>query len=99
MYKFKNVLITGGSSGLGKNLALNYAKNGARIINISRDLEKMNKLNDKLNLINNNNNLFYSADVSNYNEIKKIKHSLLEKNITPDIIINMPHNFLHFLII
>ena len=74
MYKFKNVLITGGSSGLGKNLALNYAKNGARIINISRDLEKMNKLNDKLNLINNNNNLYYSADVSNYNEIKKIKN-------------------------
>ena len=36
MYKNKNILITGASSGLGKNIALNYAKQGGRIINLSR---------------------------------------------------------------
>ena len=28
LYKHKNILITGASSGLGKNMALTYAKNG-----------------------------------------------------------------------
>ena len=37
MYKGKNILITGASSGLGKYLALSYANNGGRIINLSRN--------------------------------------------------------------
>ena len=40
MYKGKNVLITGGTGGLGKVLCLRYAKEGAKIINISRDKKK-----------------------------------------------------------
>ena len=49
LYKNKNILITGASSGLGKNMALNYAKNGGRIINLSRDIKKMESLNEELN--------------------------------------------------
>ena len=51
MYKGKNVLITGASSGLGKVMALAYAKEKATIINLSRNLEKMQDLNNKLKYI------------------------------------------------
>uniref|UniRef100_A0AB39J6W4 Fabg-Like 3-Oxoacyl-(Acyl-Carrier-Protein) Reductase n=1 Tax=Florenciella sp. virus SA2 TaxID=3240092 RepID=A0AB39J6W4_9VIRU len=88
VYKNKNILITGGSSGLGKNMCINYAMNGGRIINISRNSEKMNALNSKLNDINNVNHLYYSADVSSYKEIENIKNDLKTKGIIPDIIIN-----------
>ena len=65
-----------------------YAKNGGKIINLSRDLSKMEELNNNLNQINNLENKFYKVDVSNYNEIKDIKNQLLRDNTIPDIIIN-----------
>ena len=88
MYKGKNILITGASSGLGKCLALSYAKNSGRIINISRNVDKMNKLNNKLNKINGLDNLYYSADVSKYDNILEIKNGLSQYSIYPDVIIN-----------
>ena len=79
LYKNKNILITGASSGLGKNMALNYAKNGGRIINLSRDIKKMESLNDELNKINSHKNLFYPVDISNYKQVDIIKKDLLTK--------------------
>ena len=51
-YKVKNktVLITGGNGGLGKNLCLSYAKYGAKIINLSRNNDKMKELADSDNV-------------------------------------------------
>ena len=40
---------------------LTYAKNGGRIINLSRDIQKMESLNEELNKLNNHKNLFYPA--------------------------------------
>ena len=88
MYKGKNVLISGASSGLGKVMALAYAKEHATIINLSRNVTKMQNLNEKLNLINNKQNKFFSVDVSDYDEILKIKHNLLGEDLFPNIIIN-----------
>ena len=64
MYLNKIVLITGGNGGLGRNLAVSYAKQGAKIINLSRNTEKMEILNEQLNNINNQENLYYKTDVS-----------------------------------
>lgn len=88
MYKGKNVLITGASSGLGKVMALAYAKEKATIINLSRDVLKMKELNNKLNNINNKENKFFSVDVSKYEEILKVKNDLLREKLFPNIIIN-----------
>ena len=86
--KGKKVLITGASSGLGKNMAINYAKVGAQIINISRNENRMSILNKELNNINRLENLYFSCDVSKYDDIKKVSDKLLEKKINPEIIIN-----------
>ena len=88
MYKNKIVLITGGNGGLGKNLCLSYAKQGATIINLSRNLGKMQELNKKLDNINNKNNKFFSVDVSNYDQILNVKNNLLKENLFPNIMIN-----------
>lgn len=88
LYMNKTVLITGASSGLGKNMAINYAKNGAKIINLSRDITKMEVLNKKLNKINNLENKFYPVDISNYKQIKIVKDDLKSKSILPDVIVN-----------
>ena len=88
MYHNKTILITGASSGLGRNLAKQYAKNGGRIINISRDVLKMASLQNKLNQINSYDHLYFSADVSKYSEISEIQKVLAKKEIYPDVIIN-----------
>tara|TARA_B100000886_G_scaffold337896_2_gene299617 strand:- start:664 stop:1476 length:813 start_codon:yes stop_codon:yes gene_type:complete len=88
MYKNKTILITGASSGLGKNIAINYAKQGGRIINLSRSEDKMKMLNIKLDKLNNLSNLYFSTDVSKYDSIKSIKNQLVKDKIYPDVIIN-----------
>jgi len=89
MFTNKVILITGASSGLGKNMALNYAKQGGRIINVSRDVGRMQRLNEQLNKLNSRENLFYSVDVSKYDEIVKIKNTMInDHKIQPDIIVN-----------
>ena len=85
LYKNKNILITGASSGLGKNMAINYAKNGGKIINLSRDISKMESLNNELKKYNNLDNLFYPVDISNYKQveiIRMIKFLLKNKGMT-----------------
>lgn len=90
MYANKIVLITGASSGLGKNLAINYVKQKARIINLSRNEDKAMKVINELNEISNYNkfHLNYTVDVSNYESIKLVKDDLYKHNLLPDIIIN-----------
>jgi len=88
MFKNKKILITGASSGLGKAIAIAYAREKGQIINLSRNMEKINILNQKLKEINNINHCGYSVDVSNYDEIYKIKKILSRENNLPHIIIN-----------
>lgn len=88
MYKGKNILITGGSSGLGKYMALAYANKQGRIINLSRNLEKMKNLDSKLKALNGLENKYFSVDVSNYEDILSVKNRLIKKKIIPDVIIN-----------
>ena len=76
MYHKKTILITGASSGLGRTIAMTYAKNGGRIINISRDISKMSSLQNRLHQINSCDHLYFSADVSNYKHIKIIESGI-----------------------
>ena len=47
--KEKVVIITGGSSGMGKGMATRFAKEGARVVITGRTKEKLEKQSWKLN--------------------------------------------------
>lgn len=59
----KNVLITGASSGIGRQCAISCNQMGARVILIGRRKEK---LIETIGLLPSNNNIYYSFDVTNY---------------------------------
>jgi 2,4-dienoyl-CoA reductase len=88
LYLNKTILITGGSSGLGSRMAINYAKQGGRIINLARNTERMQALNKKLNVLNGRENLYFSIDIANYDDVKETKNHLVKNNIFPDVVIN-----------
>src|SRR5512133_3871767 len=65
----KNILITGGSSGIGRQCAITCSKMGARLILIGRREEK---LAESAKLLDNSNNLIYPFDIDNFNEIEPV---------------------------
>ncbi len=87
-YLRKKILITGGSSGLGRTMAESYAKEGAKVINISRDVPRMEALHDRLNAINGGGNAYFSKDVSRYGDIEEVRDVLKETNMIPDVVVN-----------
>ena len=87
-YLGKKILITGGSSGLGETIAKCYAAEGGKIINISRDVKKMESLNKQLDTLNKGGNIFFSKDVSQYTEIESVNEKLKMMDMIPDIVVN-----------
>jgi len=67
--KGKNILITGASSGIGRQCAISCNQLGAKVILIGRRKEK---LIETIELLQTGNHLYYSFDVTNYQGIESI---------------------------
>jgi NAD(P)-dependent dehydrogenase (short-subunit alcohol dehydrogenase family) len=65
----KNIIITGASSGIGRQCAISCSKMGANIILVSRNKER---LNETLSFLEGNNHLVFAIDVTDYNKIEPI---------------------------
>jgi NAD(P)-dependent dehydrogenase (short-subunit alcohol dehydrogenase family) len=66
----KLILITGASSGIGRQCAINCSRMGATVILFGRDKER---LNETLNGMDNiSNHLFYSVDLLEYDKVEEI---------------------------
>ncbi len=90
MFKDKVVLITGGSRGIGKAVALEFAKANANvIINYTASDETANKTINEMKSLNSNGSFeAVKFDVSNYDETEdKIKY-IQEKYKKIDILVN-----------
>ena len=74
------VLITGASSGIGRDIAINLSKKGYDLILVARDLEKLNEVKSKLHT----NVEVVSMDVSNAENCKELH----EKYHNLDILVN-----------
>ncbi len=86
-FKDKVVLITGASSGIGRESAIEFAKLGANIILVSRTKEKLEQVADELrkfNVIT----LTCQCDVSNKDQVKEMSKTVLEKFDSVDILVN-----------
>lgn len=77
----KTILITGASSGIGRETALLLAKNGYNVIATSRNIQKMSDLQ-------NSGCKILALDVTDENSIQKAFEQLSNDNIEIDILIN-----------
>lgn len=84
----KNVLVTGSSRGIGKSIAIEFAKNGYDVIinynlneiEAKKALEEVSKYND--------NSIIVKCDISNEDEVKEMSRIINEKYGKLDSLIN-----------
>ena len=84
----KNILITGATSGIGRESALALAKMGANITFIARNKLKAENLLTDINNISNGQNSFIIADLSSQEDIKTASEKYIDKNISLDVLLN-----------
>ena len=89
--KNKVVVITGGSSGLGKSLAKVFSKAGAKVVIASKDAEELKETADELGVFS------FQADITEEKRVFEIVEAVVEKFGSLDIWINnagiwLPHS-------
>ncbi len=85
--KDKNVIITGGASGFGKEIALTFAREGANIIIADLDKAEGAKIADEIIDLNQK-ALFIEMDVSKKSDVDKMVKIAIEKFKQIDILVN-----------
>jgi 3-oxoacyl-[acyl-carrier protein] reductase len=85
----KTVLITGASRGIGKSIAIKFAKEGYNVIvNSSKSLNDLVNLCDEINNMNIGTAYPIIADVSDYYSVKNMFEEIYLKYSKIDIVIN-----------
>lgn len=88
MVKDKNAIITGGTRGIGREIAMTLAKNGANIaINYRNYNEEIDSLVKELESLNVK-VLAYKCDVSNEEEVESFVNEVKNKFNSIDILVN-----------
>jgi len=88
MHKGRNALITGGSSGIGKEMVFLFAKEGANVIFTgSREEEQVKNIIDEASKFGTE-ITYIRADFKNKDEVEQVGQKALEKYKVIDILIN-----------
>ena len=85
--KNKVIVITGASSGIGKETAIQFAKKGANIALVSRQKEKLLHVSNELKKFNVT-TMILECDVSDKTQVKTMSESVLERFSKIDILVN-----------
>jgi short-subunit dehydrogenase len=91
--KMQNIVITGGSKGIGKAMAEKFASAKNNIFICSRNEEELAKTASEINKKYPDSVQYFSADLSDKGQMLKFADWLLTKNIPIDILINNAGNF------
>ena len=87
--KNKTAIITGASKGIGKEIALNLAKNGcSNIFIVSRSLDSLNKVKKEILNKYNLNVQCINLDISNSKEVEITFKTIISESKNVDILIN-----------
>ena len=84
----KNVIITGGSDGIGKETARIMAEEGANVIIFARNIENLNKTRDEIKIKTGTAVEVHSVDVKDEKNVKETVDKVVEKNGNIDILVN-----------
>lgn len=83
----KDTVITGGSDGIGLGIAHAFAENGANLVLIGRETEKLEKAKTELSKYQTKIHIL-SADLSNIDEIKNLSKQILTIIPEIDVLVN-----------
>ena len=84
----QTVLITGASSGIGMELAREFAKHGHALVLVARGVDKLEELARDLRSKSNVRAEVIGADLTEPSAPEKIVKSLGERNLTIDVLVN-----------
>lgn len=89
LLKNKKALVTGGTSGIGKEIALTFARQGAGVIIFGTNLERGEQTLSELSQISpEQNHAFYSLDVSKKAAVDEVISKILGATPSIDILVN-----------
>jgi short-subunit dehydrogenase len=91
--KMQNIVITGGSKGMGKAMAEKFASAKNNIFICSRNEKELAKTAGEINKKYPGSVQYFSADLSDKNEVLQFAAWLFEKNIPIDVLINNAGSF------
>ncbi|ACM93331.1 3-oxoacyl-[acyl-carrier-protein] reductase [Nautilia profundicola AmH] len=83
MLKGKTAVITGASSGIGLATARLFSKNGAFVILVSKNLEKLEKATEDIDR-----KALFDTDLSKYDEVKSLFSNIRKVTKNIDILVN-----------
>ena len=82
----KNAFISGSTSGLGKELSINLAKNGYHVLIHGRNQKKLNYLYDEI-ISQKGTSTIINLDLTDYNGIDKLGYAIFEKYKKLDLLV------------
>lgn len=84
----KTALITGASSGIGKETAYVYAKNGYQLILVARRLEELEEIKKDIETNNKVSVTIFNLDLSKLDSAEVLYKEVTNANLTVDVLIN-----------
>ncbi|PIE47602.1 MAG: 3-oxoacyl-ACP reductase [Gammaproteobacteria bacterium] len=91
-FKNKTVIITGAGSGIGRATAIRFAQEGAEVVLVGRNQEKLMETAKLLpqdhSWIHDDNYLTITCDISSYEQVTKMMEAIMERFEHIDILVN-----------
>ena len=84
----KNIFITGATSGIGKETAYAFAKNGDNVILCARNADKLKEIKADIDRKYGTNAYIFVLDVTKYNDVVKFSRKILDDVKKVDILVN-----------
>jgi len=89
-----NIVITGGSKGMGKALAMKFAVPGNSILINARNEQELKDTADEINNNSKATAQYFAADISQKSSAEDFANWLITQNAIPDILINNAGQFI-----
>lgn len=84
----KNIVVTGGGSGLGKSMTKYFLELGAKVAITSRNLEKLENTAKELEAETGGTCLAVQCDVREYDQVEAMRNKVIETFGTVDVLLN-----------
>ncbi len=85
LLKNKNILITGGSSGIGRQCAISCSQTGANVVIVARNEERLKETYEQLE---NGNHIYFTQDITEYDKVEAVINEAVSR-------VGKLHGFIH----